>query len=332
MLIFYRSTKIRFLKNTLLPRTVLMVILLALCACGSSGDNHKKKNSSQGTIRISGAWALYPMMIRWADEYKKAHPGCQIDVTAGGAGKGVAEALTGLVDIGMVSRDIKPEELQRGAKYVPVVKDAVFPVMNANNPILGQILSKGLTKKQFVALWVEGQTFTWGQLTGVANGDAVHLYTRSDSCGAAETWAAYLGKHQEELKGVGVYGDPGITEAVKKDALGVGYNNLNYAYDMKTGLPQKGIRIIPVDSNENGRVDPQEDLSTKKKAIQAVRKGLYPSPPARDLHIVVRGQFSGAVRDFALWILNDGQPFVEEGGYIKLTDAQIQEALRKVKN
>jgi phosphate transport system substrate-binding protein len=322
----------RLFKKTLLSRTIIIVILFTLCACGPGGDKDNKKNNSQGTIRISGAWALYPMMIRWADEYKKTHPACQIDVAAGGAGKGVAEALTGLVDIGMVSRDIKPEELQRGARYVPVVKDAVFPIMNANNPILREMMVKGMKKKQFIALWIEGKTFTWGQLTSVTNGDAVNLYTRSDSCGAAETWAAYLGKHQEELKGVGVYGDPGITEAVKKDIRGVGYNNLNYAYDMKTGLPQKGIFIIPIDINENGRIDPEEDLSTKEKAISAVRKGRYPAPPARDLNIVVKGQFSGAVREFVLWILNDGQQFVEEVGYIKLTDTKIQEALRKVKN
>ncbi len=320
------------LKNTLLSRTVLLMILFTLCTCGPGGDKDNKKNSSPGTIRISGAWALYPMMIRWADEYKKTHPGCQIDVTAGGAGKGVAEALTGLVDIGMVSRDIKPEEIQRGAKYIPVVKDAVFPIMNANNPVAREMMFRGLTKKQFIGLWIEGKTFTWGELASVTNAAIVNVYTRSDSCGAAETWAAYLGKHQEELQGVGVYGDPGITEAVKKDTLGVGYNNLNYAYDMKTGLPQKGVRIIPIDINENGRIDPEEDVSTKEKAIHAVRKGRYPSPPARDLNIVVKGKFSGAVREFVLWILNDGQQFVDEVGYIKLTDAQIQEAFRKVKN
>ena len=55
-----------------------MMILLTLCACGPGGDKDNKKNNSQGTIRISGAWALYPMMIRWADEYKKTHPACQI--------------------------------------------------------------------------------------------------------------------------------------------------------------------------------------------------------------------------------------------------------------
>jgi phosphate transport system substrate-binding protein len=53
-----------------------------------------------------------------------------------------------------------------------------------------------------------------------------------DAAGAPETWAKYLGnKKQEDLLGIGVFGDPGIAEAVAKDPLGIGYNNLGYAYD-----------------------------------------------------------------------------------------------------
>ena len=31
----------------------------------------------------------------------------------------------------------------------------------------------------------------------------LHVYTRSDACGAAETWAVFLGKKQEDLLGSG---------------------------------------------------------------------------------------------------------------------------------
>jgi phosphate transport system substrate-binding protein len=313
---------------------IAILILMTYSACRSgSNDEAQKSGDTPSTIRISGAWALYPMMVRWAEEFTKTHPACEIDVAAGGAGKGVADTLAGLVDIGMVSRDIKPEELQKGAWYVPVVKDAVFPIMNANNPAAKEVMSKGLTKKKFLALWIEGKTLTWGQLTDSSSVDRVQVYTRSDACGAAETWAKYLGNHaQEDIRGVAVYGDPGITEAVKKDRRGIGYNNLNYAYDMKTGLPQTGIRIIPVDVNENGRVDPEEDLTSKEKAMRAVKSGVYPSPPVRDLNLVVKGKLSGPVREFIRWILTDGQRFVEEVGYIMISEGQIREALVKVKN
>lgn len=319
-----------FSQGLLFNRIVVAVLLLSLCACGSGGGEGPKKGEAQITIRVSGAWALYPMMVRWADEFSKTRPGCRIDISAGGAGKGVADAIAGLVDIGMVSREIKREEAQRGAQYVPVVKDAVFPVMNAKNPALQEVMSRGMKKKQFIALWIEGKALSWGELTGGAIVDRVQVYTRSDSCGAAETWAGYLGKHQEDLEGVGVYGDPGMAEAVRKDFLGVGYNNLNYAYDAKTGLPVKGLQVLSIDINENGKIDPQEDLITKQKAINTVVSGRYPSPPARDLYLVTKGEFKGTVKEFVRWILTDGQKYVEEVGYIKLSQAHVKEVLRKL--
>ena len=286
----------------------------------------------RGTIRVSGAWALYPMMVKWGEEFGKIHPQMRIDVSAGGAGKGAVDALAGFVDIGMVSREVRPEEAKQGAFYVPVVKDAVFPMINDKNPVLAKgLMEKGIRKKTFEDLWIHGKTLTWGAITDVpSNQDRIQVYTRSDSCGAAETWAKYFGATQEDLKGVGVYGDPGVADAVKKDIRGIGYNNLNYAYDDRTGLPVKGLKVIPIDINNNGKIDPEEDLSTKQKAISAVVSGKYPAPPARDLNLVAKGEFKGTVKEFVKWILSDGQKYVEEVGYIKLSPAQIKEAMDKI--
>ena len=55
------------------------------------------------------------------------------------------------------------------------------------------------------------------------------------------------------------------------------------------------------------------------EAIDAVGTGKYPSPPARKLNLVTNGKPEGIVRDFILWILGDGQQFVNEAGYILLT-------------
>ena len=272
------------------------------------------------------------MMVKWGEEFRKVYPKVKVDISAGGAGKGVADALAGLVNVGMVSREITQEEVKQGAFYVPVVKDAVFPMMNDENPVFQKGLSaKGMKKQTFIDLWIKGKDLTWGEIAGNDSKYKVHVYTRSDSCGAAETWAQYLGgKKQEDLQGIGVYGDPGLAEAVRKDPLGIGYNNLNYAYDFKTGLPPKGLRIVPIDLNENGKVDPEEDLKTKNRAIQAIASGIYPSPPARDLYLLTKENFKGLTKEFIRWILTDGQKYVEEIGYIKLTKTQVNLALKKL--
>jgi phosphate transport system substrate-binding protein len=297
-------------------------------------DIQKRDGQLQGTIKVSGAWALYPMMVKWGEEFRKLYPKVRIDVSAGGAGKGVADALAGFVDLGMVSREISPEEVKRGVFHIPVVKDAVFPTMNDRNPILKNgFLEKGLKKGTFIDLWVQGKALTWGDVSGIPSKNKVHVYTRSDSCGAAETWAQYLGgKNQEDLKGVGVYGDPGLAEAVRKDLLGIGYNNLGYAYDFKTGLPLEGLRIIPIDVNENGKIDPGEELKTKNHAVHAVANGTYPSPPTRELYLTTKESFKGLTKVFVRWILTDGQQYVEEIGYIKLKPAHVNEALKKIGN
>jgi len=305
-----------------------VIILSAIGAFAYQGIS----SEPQETIRVSGAWALYPMMVKWAEEYQKIHPNIRIEVSAGGAGKGMADALAGLVDIGMVSRDIYQDELERGAFYVAVTKDAVVATVNKDNPVLNDLLAKGFTRQMFYNIFIAGNVTTWGDAVGRTDvTDEIHIYTRSDACGAAETWAKYLGKKQEDLQGTGVYGDPGVLEAVGKDRLGIGYNNIGYAYDMKTRQQIEGIGIIPIDVGENGRIDPDEDFySTKDRILTAIAQGVYPSPPARNLHLVTKDRFTGITKEFVKWILTEGQKFVEEGGYVPLPSYLIDDQLKKL--
>lgn len=310
---------------------VILLLGLLLTGCGQPAGQPGEGELS-GTLTVSGAWALYPMMVRWSEEFHTLYPAVQFDISAGGAGKGMADALAGAVEIGMVSRSIHQEEIDQGAFWVSVTKDAVVPTVNANNPYLAQLQAQGITRALGESIWT-GQTTTWGQIIGdPGNQEEVHVYTRSDACGAAETWAAYLGDYrQEDLVGVAVYGDPGLAEAVSQDPLGVGYNNLNFAYDADTGRPIAGLQIIPLDLNEDGQVDADENFyATKSELTAAIAEGQYPSPPARDLNLVTKGTPSGLTRAFIRWILTDGQAFVEETGYIPLAQVQLQAELAKL--
>jgi ABC-type phosphate transport system substrate-binding protein len=161
---------------------------------------------------------------------------------------------------------------------------------------------------------------------------SIHVYTRSDACGAGDTWAKYLGNHkQDDLKGTAVYGDPGLSEAVIKDALGIGYGNIGYAYDLRTGQQLAGLSVIPIDVNENGKIDNDENFYTEKATlVQAIAEGRYPSPPARDENLATKGKFSGISAEFVRWILNDGQKYVDEMGYVKLPQEKIEQQLSKL--
>ena len=283
-----------------------------------------------GTITLSGAFALYPMAVRWGEEFQKLHPKVKVEVSAGGAGKGMADTLGGLVDIGMISRDVDPSEIAKGAYPIGVTKDSVVATINTKNPVLNDLLSKGVKKKTFASLYLNGTVNTWGDVVGTGNKAEIHVYTRSDSSGASDIWAKYLGGKQESLKGTGVYGDPGLLAAVQRDPLGIGYNNYNFAFNMSSGLPVDGILVIPFDVNGNGIVDPDENISTKDKTIAAIKSGVFPSPPARVELFVTKGKPTGITSEFIRWVLTDGQKYVDEVGYIELSKESLDGELKKL--
>jgi phosphate transport system substrate-binding protein len=318
-------------KSAMTRLSLAILGLLTVAGFAAQGQAAQGREP-QGTIAVSGAWALYPMVVRWSEGFNALHPKVRLDISAGGAGKGMADVLGGMVDVGMVSRDIYAEEVAKGAFWVAVTRDAVFPTTNSGNPVLADLMADGLTKKTLEAVWITGTITRWGWLVARMDvTDLINVYTRSDACGAAKTWAKYLGYEQEDLQGIGVYGDPGVAMSVARDPLGLGYNNLSYAYDPDTGALVPGIVVLPIDVNENGSVDPEEGpYDTKAEAVRAVARGWYPSPPSRDLNLVTLGRPSGLVKAFITWVLTDGQRFVPEVGYIPLSGEQLEQQLEKL--
>jgi phosphate transport system substrate-binding protein len=302
-------------------------------AAATAPEATKAVAAGQKKFSVSGAFALYPLMVKWGEEYSKIHPEVVFDISAGGAGKGMTDALAGAVDVGMVSRGVTPEEEEKGAFYIGVAKDAVFATVNAKNPYIDKLLAQGISKETLTGIFMTQTITTWGQaLNDPSITDEIHVYIRSDSCGAGEMWSKFLGgKTQDELKGIGVNADPGVLQAVIKDPLGIGYNNLNYAYDPTTGKAVEGAAVLAIDKNANSKVDDDEKIDTKQMAVDAVATGKYPSPPARVLNLVTKGKPTAELMDFMTWILNDGQKYVSETGYVNLTDEEMASSKDKLK-
>lgn len=322
------------MKSSIYPRLAILfsgILLFTSCnqqpATGVSGSKAIK-----GNISISGAFALYPMTVKWAEEFMKVYPETRIDISAGGAGKGMTDALSGMVDLGMFSREVTQPELDKGAWYIAVTKDAVLPTINANNPVIATLMQKGFTLAQFQELFLTENPHYWEEYSGEANINKINVYTRSDACGAAEMWAKYLGKNQESLHGTGVFGDPGMAEAIKNDRYGIGYNNVAYSFDMNTRTKYPGLEVVPLDLNENGTIDPEESFyGTLDEIMNAIQQGAYPSPPARDLYFVSNGKPTNPLTvAFLNWILTDGQKFVSEAGYVMLTEEKVAHEMGKL--
>lgn len=312
-----------------ITKIIAILSILVIAIASTSGCMGQQKN----TIKVSGAFALYPMMGRWAEEYGKIHPEVKIDVSAGGAGKGMSDAIQGIVHIGMVSRDIYQSEIDQGIFWVSVAKDAVVATINANNPVANTILTRGITKQQFVDIFITRNIKTWGELVdNPAVTDKIRVYTRSDACGAAKTWAKYLGDYtQDDLTNAAdsaINGDPNLAAAIQGDKPGIGYNNINFIYDPETKKPFNGIKPVPIDLNENAILDENENFyDNRTNIVNAIASNVYPSPPARALHLVTKNSFTKVAKEFVYWILTDGQQYVPDNGYIQLSEDMIDEQI-----
>lgn len=329
-------------KKTLTWLSALLVLAVVLSACGNAApaestvpevEASASSDELSGTISISGAFALYPMMTVWADEFSKLHPGVQFDVQGGGAGKGMTDTIAGAVDIGMISRAIKPEEESQGIFWVSVTKDAVFPIISSENPYAEQMLAKGISQEVFAGMYITGEITTWGQVIGdPSDTTPINIFTRSDASGAAEQWAKFGGgAAQEDLLGIGVNGEPSMVDTIIKDPLGIGFGNLNSIFDLSGGGLVPGIIIPPIDINSDGQANPDELYTVKEDAFGAVANGTYPSPPARFENLATLGKPEGLTLIFIEWILTDGQQYLEEAGFVPLTPEQQAESLAKLK-
>lgn len=303
-----------------------LIVSMSISCKGKSVEATNDGDELNGNISISGAFALYPLAVKWSEEFQKMHPGVRIDLSAGGAGKGMTDVLADVVDLGMVSREVYDAELQKGAVPFATAKDAVVITINADNPFAGELMKKGISKETATKIWITGENVSWGQVLGTNDATPVHVYTRSDACGAAETFALWMGHKQEDLRGTAVFGDPGLASAVQADKLAVGLNNIGYAYDEKSRKPNPGLLVVPIDRDNDGVISSDEYFyDTKDDFIAAVSENKYPSPPARDLYLVSHGvPTNPVVVAFLEYVLGDGQCHNVPAGYIGIDEEKLQ--------
>ena len=85
-------------------------------------------------LDISGSTTIEPIMNKLVEayeaEYKDAGVTIRITVSGGGSGVGASNAASGQSDIGMCSRDLKPEEEAQGLTSVQIGRDGVAVIVN----------------------------------------------------------------------------------------------------------------------------------------------------------------------------------------------------------
>lgn len=316
----------------LLLMSILALYLFQSCA-PKIKEGYDEKKGFIGNISISGAFALYPIAVLWSEDFKKIHPNVRFNISAGGAGKGIADVLSNMVDIGLVSRDLHEQELSNGAFPVHVAKDAVICTFNSTHPNYTLLKERGITKAELAGIFVHKSYRLWSDIDPRLVKEPLEVYVRSDAAGAAETWAKFFDKRQEDLQGIGIFGDPGVAQSIKNNPLAIGFNNINYVYSLISKKVVDKIDVLPLDINADGKIDATESFyGDLNQLTTAVATKIYPSPPSRDLTFVIQeDKKTKLLKEFIRFCLAKSQQGVLlQNGYVPLNADQQNIELQKL--
>lgn len=280
----------------------------------------------KGSFSISGAYALFPLVVKLSEDFMAIHKGVNIEVSRAGTGLGITDLLAKKYDLAMISRPLTDEEINAGIWVIPVAKDGVAPIVNQKNPYLDIILQKGLSPDEFLKLFTTDEPVTWGDVLDTSFKEKVNVYTRSDESGAADIWAGFLYRSRADLKGIGVNGDDEMLKMVQGDKLGIGYCNLSYAFNAETGERTNDIQVIPSDLDFDNKIDRKEiPFINLSEAHRSLWLGFYPHSLCRELTIGSLGKPADpAIVGFLNYVIDEGQVTIKKSGFCGLNNVYLK--------
>lgn len=320
--------------------TILLLCLLIISGCKPRKTDQTQikpgtqpKSELSGNFCITGAYALYPLVSKWSNDFMKLYPGVKIVVTTGGTGIGIDDLHSKKAQLAMISRPLTDEEVSDSMWTIPVAKAGVAPIVNQRNPYFKRILQRGIDPKKLIRLFAGNQPMTWGELLDTVSKEKAIVYTRADESGAAVIWANFLWKESTDLKGNKVVGDDEMIHSIQGNQLGIGYCNFSYAFDSVSGERIKDIQVLPIDLDFDNTIDKKEiPFSNVNKAHRGLWLGYYPKNLTRELTFGSIGKPTDQViLEFLNYTLTIGQAAVGSSGFCELNDVYIRSALENLK-
>ena len=199
-------------------------------------------------IRVTGTKFPFEIMQHWMDEYSKTHPGIQFKLS-----KAIPSDSADLI---IAAHGFREGELKEDEVAIAITRYAQLPIANSKRSDLKTLQQKGFTQQDLKNIYFNAQQ---NKTDGLS--EPVTIYRRDKNVCASRSFAENVTGKQLDVAGELVNGDDrALSNAVKNDVNGISYNNLGLIYNLKTRRVADSIAIIPIDLNENGKIDPDENI------------------------------------------------------------------------
>jgi phosphate transport system substrate-binding protein len=301
----------------------------------------------------AGSTFIYPLISKWADEYKKTS-GVAINYQSIGSGGGIKQIESKTVDFGATDMPLKSEELvKQELVQFPLISGAVVPVVHVEGLQAGQLKLDG---KVLADIFI-GKIKKWNDAAiaslnaGVKLPDQdIAVVHRADGSGTSFIWSNYLSKVSDEWKtkvgegtavnwpvGVGGKGNEGVAQYVTQLNGAIGYVEYAYALQNKMAFVQMknkaGKFVQPELKSFSSAVSGADWASAKDYyLILTDADGAGSWPIAGSTFVLMRkSQADGAqakqVLSFFKWAFEKGEPMAKDLNYVSLpkkVTAQIE--------
>ena len=269
----------------LLSSTILVAGLAVGCGSNSGVD---AKSAKETKVTVSGSTSVGSPMEKLAEAFEGKNSGVKVEVQQLGSSAGIKNAIEGVSEIGMSSRDLKDEEKSSGLKETIIATDGIAVITNKANKVTD------LTLDQVKDIYT-GKITNWKEVGGE---DApIVVVSREDGSGTRDGFQEKVGFESEELiKDAQISdGSGNIKSTVEGNANAIGYISFGYVDEAVNAVKVDGVEIN------------HETVANNEYVI------------ARPFILVNKDGISDNAQALIDFILSDeGQGILEEKGFIRV--------------
>ena len=173
-------------------------------------------------------------MEKIAEKYEEENSDVSIEINQTGSSAGIKDAMDGISDIGLSSRDLKDEEAVK-VKSTVLAYDGVAVITNTSNPV------KELTIEQIRDIFT-GKVTNWSQIGG-SNGPIV-VVSRETGSGTRTAFEEGVGYSEEELVKTATIskGNGDVKTTVSTNENAIGFVSFEYLDDAISAINVNGIK------------------------------------------------------------------------------------------
>jgi phosphate transport system substrate-binding protein len=214
---------------------LLMLLATAiLSACGANNEGGESANEgSSAPITISGSTSVGPLAEKLAEKYKETS-NVKVEINQIGSSAGITNAISGVSEIGMSSRDLKEEEKANGLVETIIAYDGIVVVTHPSNNV------KNLTIEQVKDIFT-GKVTNWKELGG--EDMEIVVVSREDGSGSRDAFQEIVGYSSGELirNAIIASGNGNIKTTVATNKHAVGFISFEYIDSSISTLDIDGV-------------------------------------------------------------------------------------------